>query len=100
MGSIMAYATCASEQQGLTQLSHALDPDSLLAAGGHPGRCAYTEHLKLALWCLNLPNAVKGMAVVNLHWQLRGPSPACLCRASEQQGLTSLPSAMALKNES
>lgn len=33
MGSIMAYATCASEQQGLTQLSHALDPDSLLAAG-------------------------------------------------------------------
>ena len=38
MGSIMAYATCASEQQGLTQLSHALDPDSLLAAGGHPGK--------------------------------------------------------------
>ena len=35
MGSILAYATCASEQQGLSQLSHALDPDSLLAAGGH-----------------------------------------------------------------
>ena len=66
MGSIMAYATSASEQQGLTQLSHALDPDSLLAAGGHHGKHAHTEHLGLALCCFNLPNAGKAMAEVDL----------------------------------
>ena len=99
MGSIMAYATCASEQQGLTQLSHALDPDSLLAAGGHLGRCACTEHPGLALWCLNLPYAVKEMAVVHLCWQLYEPGYACLCRASEHHGWTCLPCAMELKRK-